>query len=126
MFPPDDDLDFEGEDGDFEPVPPQDFFPDDFTQEDYETLEDIRNASGRPFADFVTDYSTLVQSGGAGTVRAVNFASGAEALIWLYRRGIFIYSSIVRFSDGSWGVAIGNSPQPEQTGDVTQSSLPSF
>ena len=104
------DLDY----GDFDPNEyfPEGFLPDDLSEDDIETLADIRDIIDRPFAELVRTYEDLAASGRAGQVRATNFSSGTEAMLWLFRRGIFMYSNIVQFKDGSWGVAIGDSPSP--------------
>lgn len=104
------DLDY----GDFDPNEyfPTGFLPEDASDDDIETLADIRDVIGRPFSDVVSTYERLANEGRAGQIRATNFASGMEAMLWLFRRGIFLYSDIVQFKDGSWGVAIGDSPKP--------------
>jgi hypothetical protein len=106
----------EGEDDveypDFDPneYMPEGFLPDDASEDEITTLSHIRDIIGQPFGDLVATYDQILGEGRAGQVRAVNFSSGSEALLWLFRRGIFMYSSLIHYKDGTWGVAIGDSP----------------
>lgn len=88
---------------------PVDFLDEDATEDDIETLHDIQDMVGKPIQDIIEPFEDIAKSGRAGTLRGVRFSSGSEALLWLFRRGIFLYSSLVYFTDGSWGVAIGSS-----------------
>jgi hypothetical protein len=88
---------------------PSDFLGDDTDDDDIETLHDIQKMVGRPIRDIIDTFDNVAKTGRAGTVRGVRFSSGSEALLWLFRRGIFLYSTLVQFPDGSWGVAIGSS-----------------
>lgn len=91
---------------------PPDFFDDDMSDEDLQDIHQIQDLVGKPVSDIIENFDDVASSGRAGTVRAVRFGSGSEALLWLFRRGIFLFSSLVRFGDGSWGVAIGESDRP--------------
>lgn len=91
---------------------PADFLDDDASEEDIDTIHNIQDMVGRPISDIIDSFETVARSGRAGDVRAVRFSSGGEALLWLFRRGIFLYSTLVKYPDGTWGVAIGDSPSP--------------
>lgn len=91
---------------------PVDFLDDDADENDIETLHDIQHMVGKSIREIIEPFDDIVKSGRAGTIRGVRFGSGSEALLWLFRRGIFLFSSLVQFSDGSWGVAIGQSERP--------------
>jgi hypothetical protein len=95
---------------------PADFLDEDADEDDIDTLHQIQKMVGQPIQNIIDDFDHVAQTGRAGTVRGVRFSSGSEALLWLFRRGIFLYSTLVKFSDGSWGVAIGDSPNIEPTG----------
>lgn len=100
---------------------PSDFLDDDTSQDDLELLFDIQRIVGKSVQEIIEPFDDIVTSGRAGSVRGVRFSSGSEALLWLFRTGIFLYSSLVKFSDGTWGVAIGDSERPltgEQEVDV--------
>lgn len=105
--------DFDDEDDFWLPV---DFLDEEATDEDIDTLHQIQHLVGQPIQNIITDFDSVARTGRAGDVRGVRFSSGSEALLWLFRRGIFLYSQLVRFPDGSWGVAIGNSPNIEPSG----------
>jgi hypothetical protein len=91
---------------------PADFFDLDTSEDDMDTIHEIQDLIGKPVSQIIEDADQVYSSGRAGSVRGVRFSSGSEALLWLFRRGIFLFSSLVRFSDGSWGVAIGESERP--------------
>lgn len=104
---------------------PVDFLDDDISDDDIEALHDIQGLIGRSVQDIIEPFDHVARTGRAGTVRGVRFSSGSEALLWLFRRGIFLYSSLVRFDDGTWGVAIGssenagsNNTEEEPLGDI--------
>lgn len=103
--------------GDFDPSEylPEGFLPDDLSEDQSELFGDIRDVLGRPVGQLVASYEDLAESGRAGQVRATKFSSGLEALLWLFRRGIFLYSNLIQYPDGSWGVAIGDSPGAGQS-----------
>jgi hypothetical protein len=121
--PPNSDL-FDADDDDLPDgwLPP-DFFADDIDEDDMEQLGEIQRLTGRSFEQLIEPFDDIVKTGRAGTVRGTRFASGSEALLWLFRTGIFLYSSIVRFSDGTYGVAIGDSGRPLQ-GSNEQNDIP--
>lgn len=89
---------------------PSDFFDDDITDDEIDRIHQIQDLVGQQIKDIIEDFNHVARTGRAGDVRGVRFSSGSEALLWLFRRGIFMYSTLVRFPDGSWGVAIGDSP----------------
>lgn len=91
---------------------PLDFVPEDFDEDDIDRLHDIQGLVGQPISQIIDTFDHVAQTGRAGQVRGVRFSSGAEALLWLFRRGIFMYSTLVKFGNGEWGVAIGDSPAP--------------
>lgn len=96
---------------DFEDIPPSGFYPDDMTDAQAEYANLIREVLGQPLADLVIPTEEIASNPQASAnLRASRFQSGLEAMIWLFKRGIFLYSSIIQFSDGTWGVAIGDSP----------------
>ena len=105
---------------------PADFLDDDATDDDIETLHDIQRMVGKSVQEIIEPFDDIIKSGRAGTVRGVRFGSGSEALLWLFRRGIFLYSSLVKFGDGSWGVAIGESERPLTGGqeEATENDIP--
>lgn len=102
---------------------PADFLGEDTDDDDIELLHNIQDVMGQSVKGIITDLAGLSAEGMAGNLRGVRFASGSEALIWLFRRGLFLYSRLVQFGDGTWGVAIGssqgNAPSEEGDGDVT-------
>lgn len=102
---------------------PPDFFADDISEEDMDALGEIQHLTGRSFEQLLEPFDDIVNTGRAGTVRGTRFASGSEALLWLFRTGIFLYSSIVRFADGTYGVAIGDSGRPLE-GPDEQNDIP--
>ena len=104
---------------------PADFLANDISDSDVELLHDIQRVMGQSVKGLITTFDDLASTGRAGQLRGTRFSSGSEALIWLFRRGIFLYSSLVQFDDGSWGVAIGSS-EGESGGetDVSQEGLP--
>lgn len=95
---------------------PPDFVPDDMGDDDIDRLHNIQELIGSSVKEIIDTFDHVLTSGRGGDLRAVRFSSGAEALLWLFRRGIFMYSTLVQFPSGEWGVAIGNSPQPVTTG----------
>lgn len=98
---------------------PADFFDEDMDDEDMDTFSDIQRMVGKSIREIIEPFDDIAKTGRAGTVRGVRFSSGSEALLWLFRRGIFLYSSLVRFNDGTWGVAIGTSERAlEDAGDT--------
>lgn len=80
-------------------------------------LKLIRAAVGSPLQPLVTDLDTLTARGHSASLRGIRFTSGAQALLWLFHRGIFLFSNIVQMPDGTWGVSIRNS-DPVQQGDL--------
>lgn len=95
--------------GDF----PTDFLDSEDGDEIIEDLKLIRAAVGAPLQPLVTNLQTLTDRGQASSLRGVRFTSGAQALVWLFHRGIFLFSNVVQMGDGTWGVSIRNSdPQP--------------
>lgn len=105
---------------------PSDFMPDDIDDDDVETLHDIQRMIGLPITGMISTYDDEIEQGRGGQMRAVRFSSGAEALLWLFRRGIYLYSSLVKFSDGSWGVSIGSSDKgsDNDAGSEPDNSIP--
>ncbi len=97
--------------GDFDSLPAG-FFDDDADDDSIQTLHDIMDLVNKPISEIIEKFDDIAHTGRAGTVRGVRFSSGEEALLWLFRRGIFLYSSLVQFGDGTWGVAIGSSERP--------------
>lgn len=100
---------------------PADFVDKDISDSDVELLHNIQRVMGQSVQNIIVSSDDFFGSGRENTLRGTRFSSGAEALIWLFRRGIFLYSSLVRFPDGTWGVAIGSS-QPaasEPTNDLS-------
>lgn len=102
---------------------PLDFLSDDATDTDIDQIHNIQDMVGRSIQDIIETHEQVLRTGRAGDLRAVRFSSGGEALLWLYRRGIFLYSTLVRYDDGSWGVAIGDSPGVDARTDV-QGDIP--
>lgn len=95
---------------------PLDFLDDDITDDEIDQLHQIQDLVGQSIQNIIQPFEEVARSGRAGDVRGVRFGSGSEALLWLFRRGIFLYSTLVKFPDGSWGVAIGNSPAVAPSG----------
>lgn len=115
----DDDLFFEDDsEGADDPWFPVDFLPEEISDDDIETLHDIQHLIGLPISGMIATQDDINKTGRAGQLRGVRFSSGAEALLWLYRRGIYLYSSLVQFPDGSWGVAIGSSENKKGSNDT--------
>jgi hypothetical protein len=100
-----------------------DFPPDFLDSEDGDTiindLKLIRAAVGSPLQPLVSDLKTITEKGLAPSIRGIRFSSGAQALVWLFHRGIFLFSNIVQMGDGTWGVSIRNS-DPVDWGDVEE------
>jgi hypothetical protein len=97
-------------------------FPDDFLDESdgqnvIDDLKKIRAAVGSPLQPLVTDLSRLTARGHASSLRGIRFTSGAQALQWLFHRGIFLFSNIVQMPDGTWGVSIRSSDEGSSVGD---------
>lgn len=116
VFYPDD------EDGDGDEWFPADFLADDTDDDDIELLHNIKHVLGGSLNGLITNMEGLANEGMAQNLRGVRFSSGSEALIWLFRRGLFLYSRLVNFGNGTWGVAIGssqgNDTPEEQEGDI--------
>ena len=102
---------------------PDGFFPDDADEDDINYALDIRRVTGRPVDDLIKSFEKLNLEGRANQLRAVRFGSGFEALTWLFKRGIFLFSSLVQFSDGTWGVAIGSSQGEADDGGIEDDSI---
>lgn len=98
--------------GDF----PDDFLGDEPDEHIFDDLREVRAGVGSPLRPLITDFETIQSRNQAHQMRAVRFTTGAEALIWLFRRGIFLFSNVVRFEDGTWGVRIGSSDSPPDAG----------
>lgn len=98
----------------------EDFLPDDAGEADIEYLGKVRDVIGRPISELFSTVEALQQVGQVGDLRGVRFGSGYEALRWLFQRGLFLYSKLVKMSDGSWGVAIGTSQTQETPDDVEE------
>jgi hypothetical protein len=114
--------DFDDEADDWLPL---DFLDDDTSDDDIDQLHDIQRMVGQPIANIIDTFDHVARTGRAGEVRGVRFGSGSEALLWLFRRGIFLYSTLVKFPDGTWGVAIGNSPNVAPSGgDDNDADIP--
>lgn len=109
-----DDLFYEDGDDEDDLWFPVDFLPEDISDDDIDTLHDIQSMIGLPISGMIATEDQINQTNRAGQLRGTRFASGAEALLWLFRRGIYLYSSLVRFPDGSWGVAIGSSEKKDK------------
>lgn len=97
-------------------------FPTDFLDsEDGEAiindLKLIRAAVGAPLQPLITDINTLTERGQTSSLRGIRFTSGAQALSWLFHRGVFLFSNVVRMADGLWGVSIRKS-DPVVQGDM--------
>lgn len=97
-------------------------FPDGFLDESdgqnvIDDLKQIRAAVGSPLQPLVTNLAILNSRGHAASLRGIRFTSGAQALQWLFHRGIFLFSNVVQLPDGTWGVSIRNS-DPVQQGDL--------
>ena len=108
--------------GDFDSLP-EGFFDDDADDESIGTLHTIIDLVNKPISEIIEKFDDIAHTGRAGTVRGVRFSSGEEALLWLFRRGIYLYSSLVQFADGSWGVAIGSSER-SITGQEAEVDIP--
>lgn len=122
---PKDLFDWDSEDDDPDYWFPVDFLGDDIDDDDIETLHDIQKMVGRPIQDIIDTFDHVASTGRAGEVRGVRFSSGSEALLWLFRRGIFLFSTLVQFPDGSWGVAIGSSENtPSGDGEAEPIDIP--
>lgn len=98
-------------------------FPDSFLgsedgQQVIDELKDIRKAVGSPLQPLISDLETITKRGQAADLRGIRFASGSQALLWLFHRGIFLFSNIVQMPDGTWGVRIGRSDQAELQTDI--------
>ena len=100
----------DGFDGDGLGNLPDDFFADDADDADVQFALDFRNLAGQPINNLITTIEDLTEQGRVDQLRATRFGSGNEALKWLVRRGIFLFSKVVRFQDGTWGVSIGETP----------------
>lgn len=88
---------------------PDGFIGENATEEQFTDLENIRRAVGSPLQPLIASIEAITQRGQVGQMRGIRFATGADALIWLFHRGIFLFSNVVSFADGTWGVRIGDS-----------------
>lgn len=114
--------DFDDDDDSWLPV---DFLDEDATDDEIDQLHQIQQLVGQSIQNIIEDFEQVARTGRAGNLRGVRFGSGSEALLWLFRRGIFLYSTLVRFPDGSWGVSIGDSPTVAPSGgDGNVSDIP--
>ena len=116
IFPDDSFWDFHPEDL------PEGFFSDDATESDLDWTLGMRNQMGRNFDELFAPIDKLIGEGRGNQLRAVRFGSGYEAFRWLIRRALFIYSRIVWFPDGTWGVAIGETPTID-AGEIEDDSI---
>lgn len=98
---------------------PSDFLDSEDGDTIIEDLKLIRAAVGSPLQPLITNLSAITEKGYASSLRGIRFTSGAQALVWLFRRGIFLFSNVVRMPDGTWAVSIRNS-DPVDSGDLSE------
>lgn len=110
--------------GGWEGALPPGFYPEDGTEITDDQLEDIERIealTGRPLSDFIKSFDQLQKDGEAGNLRGNRFGSGMEAILWLFKIGVYAFGKVVDFGDGLWGVAIGQSGK--HSPDTGQSEL---
>lgn len=82
------------------------FLPDDATDSDINWLNGIQEEMGKNLSQIIRTPEQLESRGQIHDLRGMRFNSGYEAVRWFFTVGLFRWTSLVPFSDGSWGIAI--------------------